>query len=172
MASTDTLRLAHSLNRRGFNVWTPTVRKAGRMPRTRVEFDKEFPLLPSYAFARVDDLEGLAKAALLQAAGEPRFSLFRYQGGFPLIDDMQLGALRLEEGRLNAIYERQKRKGVKGPALTKGERVNLPEGGFAGLVGTVEEQSGGFTLVNVEGFNQPIRIASILLATEVKALAA
>lgn len=170
MASSDTLKVAEFLNGQGLTIWTPTYRKAGRMPRTRVEFDKEFPLMPSYAFAHVDALGELSRWR--PRTGEPRFSLFRLHGGFPLVDDAQLTQLRNEEARLNAIYDRQKRKGVKGPAFGKGSSVKLPQGGFAGLTGTVEEQSGGYTVVRVEGFAQPIKIASILLEEEVMAIAA
>ncbi len=166
MASADTLAVVSALNRRGFTVWTPTVHKLGRMPRTRVEFDKKFPLMPTFAFVRYSDFEGVAKLAHTFTTDIPRFSIFRFGGGVPLVADNQLEALRREEARQNAIYERQKRRGMKGPSFGKGEAVKLPEGGFAGLSGTVEEQQGGFVLVNVEGFAQPIKIASILLESE------
>jgi transcription antitermination factor NusG len=167
-ASADTLKVADHLQKRGFDVWTPIERKYGRKPRTRAPFDKEFALMPSYLFAAMDDLPSLQQLADLPTSDTPRFTLFRYAGGVPLIDDNQLDALRAEESRLQRVYEKHSAKGKTGPKFEGGEVVRLQEGGFAGLEGTVIEQQGQYTLVSLAGFHQPIKIASLLLLDEAR----
>lgn len=163
MASSDTLSLARALTRAGFDVWTPIERKRGKMPRTRTTYDKEFALMPSYLFVNIHHLAEIQHMAMLPPRNIPRFVLFQCQGGVPLIGDDQLDALRAEEKRLQGIYERQCRKGKKGPKFNAGTLVRIEEGGFAGLDGVVTEQQGQFTLVNFTGFNAPIKVQSILL---------
>jgi transcription antitermination factor NusG len=166
MASSDTLKVAEQLTKRGFDVWTPVERKRGRKPRTRQHFDKVFPLMPSYAFANLHHLADLQSMADLPSADTPRFTLFRIKQGVPLIADEQLDALRAEETRLQRVYERQVAKGKRGPKFDAGHIVRLQEGPFMGLEGEVVEQHGQFTLVSIGGFNAPIKIASILLIDE------
>lgn len=166
MASADTLKVAEQLTKRGFDVWTPVERKRGRKPRTRAHFDKSFALMPSYVFANMHHLAELQSMADLPTADTPRFTLFRYAGGVPLIDDTQLAALRYEEDRLQRIYEKQVAKGKRGPKFDAGHIVRLQEGPFMGLQGEVVEQHGQFTLVSIDGFHAPIKIASLLLLDE------
>ena len=166
VSSSDTLGLLRSLIASGFDAWTPIERKRGRMPRTKATYDKEFALMPSYVFVNVHHLAEIQHLAMLPPRNMPRFTLFQYQGGVPLIADDQLDALRSEEGRLQGIYERLCRKGKKGPKFNPGQVVRIDEGGFAGMEGIVEDQQGQFTLVNFDGFNSPIKIASLLLADE------
>jgi transcription antitermination factor NusG len=166
MASADTLKVADQLAKRGFDVWTPIERKRGRKPRTRAQFDKSFALMPSYVFANMHHLAELQRMADLPSSDTPRFTLFRYAGGVPLIADDQLAALRGEETRLQRVYEKQVAKGAKGPKFNAGQIVRLQEGGFAGLSGEVVEQQGQFTLVSIDGFHAPIKIASLLLLDE------
>ena len=165
MASSETLKVAAALEKRGFEVWTPVERKRGRKPRTRAHYDKTFPLMPSYVFASVHDMIDLQRLAAIPSADTPRFTIFQHGGGIPLIADDQLDALRAEETRLQAIYAKQVAKGKKGPKFDAGHIVRISEGAFGGLSGTVTEQAGQFTLVSIDGFNQPIKIASILLGT-------
>lgn len=162
-ASADTLKVASQLEKRGFDVWTPVERKRGRKPRTRAHYDKTFPLMPSYVFVSVHDITAVQRLAVIPSADTPRFTIFQHGGGIPLIADAQLDALRAEESRLQAIYAKQVAKGKKGPKFDAGHIVRISEGPFAGLGATVQEQQGQFTLVNLDGFNQPIKIASILL---------
>jgi len=169
MASADTLTVLDYLARRGFSVWTPVARKIGRMPRTRVEYDKRFALMPSYVFAGVADISDIAHLAMMPKQDCPRFSMFRYQGGFPLVADDQLAFLRLEEDRQKSVFERWRRSRMKGPKIATGAVIDLPEGPFMGLSGTVQETQGQFVLVNVPGFAKPIKIASLLLADHVLA---
>lgn len=167
MASADTLSVLSGLTRAGFDAWTPIERKRGRMPRTRVPYDKQFPLMPSYVFVNVHHLAEIQHLALLPPRNIPRFTMFQFQGGIPLIGDDQLDALRAEESRLQSVYDRQCRKGMKGPKFNPGTLVHVSEGdAFAGMDGKVVEQQGQFTLVSFSGFHSPIKISSLLLAHE------
>lgn len=163
MGSASTLSVLESLRQAGFEVWTPVERKIGRMPRTRAQFDKSFALMPSYVFANVRHVEELARLAMIPNREHPRFTLFKHQGGFPLIADAELEALRSIETKRQGLFERLKRKGTKGPAFAVGQSVRVPDGGFAGLSGMVEGSSGEYTLVSFAGFHKPIKIASLLL---------
>jgi transcription antitermination factor NusG len=166
MASADTLRVFRSLVGAGFEVWTPIERRTKRMPRTRAEFDKEAALLPSYIFARVAHVTELASLSAVPNREHPPFSMFRYQGGIPLISDDQLDTLRAEEDRVMRVFEKSKRRGKKGAKLGKGSEVRMIDGPFAGMSGIVEDHQGQFTLVDMAIFGKTmsIKISSLLLA--------
>ena len=166
MASSDTLSVLKGLLKAGYDAWTPIERRRGRMPRTRTAYDKEFALMPSYVFVNIHHLAEIQHMALVPPRNIPRFTLFQYQGGVPLIADNQLDALRYEEGRLQAVYDRALRKGKKGPRFNPGETIRIEEGPFAGMDGIVTDQTGQFTLVNFAGFASPIKISSLLLKRE------
>lgn len=167
MASADTLRVFKSLSDAGLGVWTPIERKIGRMPRTRTQFDKEAPLMPSYVFGRVEHISELLRLAMIPNRQHPRFSVFRYRDGIPLIADDELECLREAEGHKRRVFEKWRRRGTKGPKLNPGDVVRMTEGAFAGLSGIVEDTQGQFTLVSIDGFHKPIKVASLLLAGSV-----
>lgn len=165
MSSADTLALVESLTRADLEVWTPTDRFIARKPKTRAQFTKTAPLMPSYAFANVQHIAELLHLAMLPNSKHPRFTLFRSNGGFPLVADTGLNPLREEEARKHGIFERLMRRGKRGPKLAIGTNVRLPDGPFAGFTGTVREVQGQFTLVDTAIFGKTvdIKIASILL---------
>lgn len=163
MASADTLPLVASLNAVGITAWTPIERKTGRMPRTRKEYDKEFALMPSYAFGAVADLERLMHLSMLPNKEHPEFCIFRHYNAFPIISDTDLQGLRAEEARCDAVYDRHKRKTAKHPTFATGTAVSADSGGFEGLSGVAVDTQGQFTLVSFDGFHKPIKIASLLL---------
>lgn len=169
MASSDTLSLHRGLRKAGFDAWTPIERRKGKMPRTRTAYDKEFALMPSYVFVNVHHIAEIQHMAMLPPRNIPRFTVFQHNGGIPLIADDQLDALRAEEGRLQAVYEKAARKGQKGPKFDPGQNIRIDDGPFMGMDGVVEDQQGQFTLVNFAGFHSPVKIASILLKTETDA---
>ena len=162
-ASTDTLPLVKSLTNAGYNVWTPTERRTGRMPRTRTEYDKTFALMPSYAFADATAIDDLLKLAMVPNRKHPSFTIFQHDGGIPLIADTDLGGLREEEARCDAVYDRHKKKTTKGPHFDEGAIVGANSGGFEGLSGVVVGEAGQFTLVSFDGYHKPIKISSLLL---------
>lgn len=167
MASADTLKVLRALQMVGLSVWTPVERRMKKMPRNDAQFDKEIPLMPSYVFGHVQNLPELLRLAMVPGTDLPRFSMFRHQGGIPLIADDQLNALRAEEERTTRVFEKLRRRGLKGPKFDGGMTVRTTEGPFEGLSGVVEGQRGEFTLVSYAGFHQPIKIASLLLVSDV-----
>ena len=162
-ASADTLKLAKALTRRGHRVWTPIERRYGRKPRTKAHYDKEFALMPSYVFADVHALPGIQALADRQANDLPRFSLFIRDGGVPMIDDMQLTALRYYEEKLQRAYEKRIAEKRPLPKFNEGQIVRIKDGGFAGLDATVCEQQGQFTIVSMQGCNHTIKVSTLLL---------
>ena len=158
-----TIKLATVLYDKGFDVWTPIDRRVRRLPRSRKTRDTESPIMPTYVFARVHHLADLQALSRSRAADTPRFALFTYWNGIPLIADRELDALKAEEARRKSIFDRLKSKGLKPPVLAAGADVCLKTGAFAGLPGRVEKQEGGFTLVAFEGFTRPIKVSSLLL---------
>jgi hypothetical protein len=163
MASADTVRLVEALDGIGLGVWTPIERKVIRRPRRRASPDKAVPMMPSYAFGHVDDLNELLCLSRSFMPDHPPFSVMHHRGGIPLIADDELVPLREEEGRLHTVFERFRRKGQKGPSYAKGTHVRLTEGPFEGLPGIVEGEQGQFTLVSFSGFHRPLKISSLLL---------
>lgn len=166
MGSAQTISVATALRSAGFEVWTPVERTIRRTPISRTRFEKEHALMPSYVFAHVRHIVDLARLAMMPGPDHPRFTMFKHQGGFPLIADCELDALRQFEQRRHDVFEKQRRKGLKGPVFERGQEVRVPEGGFAGLTGVVQDQQGQYTLVSFAEFHKPIKIASILLADE------
>lgn len=167
--SRDTLRLANALSSAGLSVWTPVEKRFGRLPRSKARRDKDAPLMPRYVFGRVEHLAELVRLSVLPAPDYPRFSVFRYQGGIPLIADSELDALRAEESRSRDLFARLKRRGIKGPSLSPGSNVRLPDGPFAGISGIVQDQQGQFTMVDIDVFGKTttIKVASCLFAEDV-----
>lgn len=168
MASADTLRVTQSLKAAGFDVWTPTEWRVGRMPRTRARFDKPCAIMPSYSFARVEHIDELLRIAMLPGRRHPNFTVFHYRGGVPVIAESQLSALRVEEHDRREAFERSRWKGIKLERLAPGSEVQMPAGPFEGLSGIVEDTHGQYTLVNVDVFGKTtlIKVASLLLADE------
>lgn len=169
MASSDTLPLVNALRKRGHDVWTPVERRIGRMPRTRKEYDKTLPIMPSYAFASVEAMDDILRLAVIPTSDLPRFTLFRHGLGFPLVADRELDVLRYHERQLQDRFDRYKAGKKKAPTFDIGLEVALSDAGFEGLKGKVVESRGRFTLVDIPGFAQPIRISSLLIAKDVLA---
>lgn len=157
----NTLPLARSLGEAGYEVWTPIERQVKRLPRKKVEVERESPIMPTYVFASADDLLELVNLSLSPLNNHRAFSVFRYLNKYPLIADSSLEALRGEESR-RALASRKRKKVV----LAKGATVRIEEGAFAGMSGVVETSKGKFTLVCFPGYSMPVQIASWILATD------
>ena len=98
-----TLPLMRSLRAAGFDVWTParTLRRnirAKTLSGTR-QIETEVPILPTFVFAREQDLVALADTAAREPSPHPAFSLFRHAGRVPLVSDGSVAGLRAEEAR-------------------------------------------------------------------------
>ncbi len=163
MASRDTLPVAKALEQMGYMVWTPCEERVRRMPRTRKKFVERLAIMPSYVFAPAGRLEDLLSLSVVPTFNCPSFTVFKYGDGFPLISDSELDALRSEESHRRERFERQRAKKRKAPTFERGLVVPLMEPGFEGLSGKVVETQGGYTLIEIPGFPQPIKISSLLL---------
>jgi hypothetical protein len=170
MASGDTLRVVEALIEEGLGAWTPLNWRIGRTKITRSRFDEPLPLMPGYAFGDVGHIDQIVRLSGLRRRDLPRFWFLeseRHTGCTPLIVDGELGALRREEERLRAVFEREKRRGIKPTIFGKGTEVKMIDGAYAGLSGVVEGMRGKDAIVSIPGFNEPIKVASLLLLESV-----
>jgi len=165
-APADTVKAMRALTAEGIEAWTPVERKVGRTPRQRNRYERETALMPSYLFAGAKSIDHLLHLARQPWLDFPKFRVFTYKGGIPLVADSELQSLRAEEARCNRLFERLKQIGRKVPRLPEGTQVEMPDGPFVGLTGVVEGHRGKVTLVSFAGFHKPIEIASFLLVDE------
>lgn len=139
-ASRSTLRLAETLAKDGFEVWTPAETKRIRIPRANARREVVFPLMASYVFARavhLIDLLQLAempvkprRGAGLREPAHASFSVLHAFGRIPLVADHDFNDLR----RLEA-----KRTPIKRAAYTfqRNSSAKVPTGIFGGMSGLV-----------------------------------
>lgn len=149
----NTLPLADSLNRAGFECWTPAFEK--RLPRKRTE--RTAPLLPTYVFAGARHLEGLLELSDPNAppTRHPQFSVFHYLDRIPLIADSDLDALRNSEAKRT----RREKRGLK--RFESGDPVRINEGAFSGMSGIVKHSNGKYALVMFD--RMAVNVATFLL---------
>lgn len=130
-----TLRLADTLDRDGFEVWTPIENRMLRIPRANVRRSIRLPIMPSYVFARSRHLVDLLEMASAD------FSVMRHNDHIPLIGDCELNGLRTIEVKRNP----RKKSPRLPPGLTV--KVKIEGGSFAGMQGRVEDSDDTHTLV-------------------------
>lgn len=104
----QTLPLMRSLREVGVDAWSParTIRRVlrrGRPSEQRLEID--VPILPTFVFAREEQIATIADAAGDPSGQHPAFSLFRHGGRIPLIADGEIAGLRGEEEREAATIQ-------------------------------------------------------------------
>lgn len=163
-----TLPLARSLAAAGFEVWTPVETNDRRRPRSKARVEFEAPIMPTFVFARSDQLNDLQVAAVAAVKEHPPFSIFRWSGKIPLVSDQQIASLRAAEDKAAARVEagrRRDRLQVERKFFTPGEQVKVTEGSFSGLSGMVEDGDGKFTFVAFGG-SMRVKIGSFLLAPD------
>jgi transcription antitermination factor NusG len=171
MSGPRTLTLTRSLADAGIEAWTPTATRLIRVPRSRAKRERDFPIMPTFVFVRARHLAELRRCLSLPSNPHPAFSIFRHGGGIPLIADGEIGSVRAieEQGQ----HERQRARDREADAARRAKRhhvavgseVEIPEGGFAGLTGIVEESDGRFALVCFGG-SLRVKVASFLLASD------
>lgn len=159
-----TLALTRSLKAAGFEVWSPVqtaTRRRGRA-RQRVEYDA--PIMPSFVFARAEQLADLAACLAAPINPHPPFSIFRHAGRIPLIAEREIAALRSEEAKWR---DREARAAAKAHRreFVAGQRVHVDQPAFAGLEGIVEEGGDQFALVAFGGAIR-LKISTFLLRTD------
>lgn len=142
-------------------MWTPVKTVTKRLPRSKDRREITVPIMPSYVFARASQILALFAEASNPATDHPKFQIARWAGKVPTISDRSLDALRVAERR--AIPPKAGRHYKEGAA------VRVADGAWAGLTGVVKAGRGRYTWVDIPGFSQPIRFASMLLLEEVQA---
>lgn len=165
MAAGRTLAVADALCAAGIEAWTPREEHSRRVPRSTARRSIVAPVTPTIVFARYDrlgDLLALSKSpqqtyqqwdaerGCMVTHGIPYFTVFRFQDGYPRIADRDLDALRLAEKR--------GAKQQKVRQFMVGDAVRLPDAGFDGLIGEVEDVAGRYTMVLFPGFTLPIKV--------------
>ncbi len=154
-ASSQTLRLADSLNEAGFEAWSPREIVTKRKGRDRVKVQIPKAVMPSYVFARASDLIDLVRTSKALSSPHPDFSLFRYYSRFPLIADATLDPLRIAERKGTPVQQ--------AAPLNPGELVRYSEAGLQGLTGKVIRTRNKGKMVLVAFGTMQIEIASMLL---------
>lgn len=172
MASSETLKVAAALEKRGFEVWTPVRKTLGKPRKDGEDNEIKHAVTPGYVFASFQQYPELQKLADVPTSDTPRFTVFRVEGsgkrsgvdGIPLISGVQLEALHHHEAKLQRQYDAAIAKSKEPPKFDKGHTAPIRGGGFDGLEATVLEQRGRYVLVDIPGFNMPIEVSALLLA--------
>lgn len=170
MAGADTLRVVEALTSHGLGAWTPVKWSTARKPVTRSRYDKPHPVMPGYVFGDVGHVDQFYRLSGLRRRDIPRFWFLESElaGCTPLIADHELEGLRREEARLRAIFDAEKRKGIKPPTFETGASVRMEDGAYAGLSGEVKGKCGkDSTWVSIPGFAGLVKVASLLLLESV-----
>ena len=154
-STANTLPLAKTLARAGFDVWTPIEQKTKRVPRANVKRVIDYAMLPSYLFVRANHLLDMMQLANSPTREHRDFRVFHYLGGIPMIADETLAPLRLLE-RKSKVKDETTR-------LKAGDAVRLADGGFAGMSGVIESAGTNYAMVRLTGFPMPLKIANFYL---------
>lgn len=158
-SSRKTLRIAEALEDRGLKAWTPREVRMIRIPRANVRRRVVLPMMPSFVFARSENLHELLHLSASEQEGL-QFSVMHYADRIPLIADVQLNALRRIEARRNP-RKRADRRFPPGIEV----RVKIEGGSFAGMRGKVEKSDHGHTLVCFDN-RLTVKIDTLLLSAD------
>lgn len=154
----STMRLATSLDKDGFSVWTPIEHRRIRIPRANVRREVTLPMMPSYVFADAEHLLDLLAITKLETSAHPSFSVMKRFDQIPVIADHDLEGLRTLERKRTPIRKARQ-------ALPLGAEVKIESGSFGGMKGTVERSDHMNTLVCF-GDNFVVKIATSLLLAD------
>ncbi len=149
--------LAAKLAEAETQAWTPVQMSRRRKPRSSVRQDVPVPLLPTFVFLPLRQLE--VAVMLRERCRVPAFSPMRFMGKLALFREIQLQPLRL-------IAHRE--EGCPVPALRfpkAGARVRLSFGGFEGLLGTVTGRTKHESLVELDSGGMPLKIPPFLFTS-------
>lgn len=139
-----TMKLAESLAKDGFEVWTPIETRVVSVPRMNVKRPVKFAMLPSYVFARAKHLVDLLQLASmpvkprrgpgLREPAHASFSVVHWHDSIPLIHDRHFADLRRIEGRRAVVSKAD-------AAFPIGRKARVTRGIAEGLVGFVEQSN-------------------------------
>jgi transcription antitermination factor NusG len=159
------MRLAESLARDGFEVWTPIETRNVRIPKANIRREVRQAIMPSYVFARVKHLVDLLELAAMPVkprrgagrleAAHASFSVMHCRDRIPVVADRHLSELRRIEAKRTPI----KRASYCFP---KDAVTRVREGAFTGLVGVVVRSTPAKTVLRFTG-GFPVEIPTSLL---------
>ena len=163
MSGPRTLAVVGSLLAVGLDAWTPSSMTRRRRPRSDKYRDVEAAILPTFAFARYEQLGELLALSHAPGSDQPPYTVLHYRDGFPMVTDRDLEPLREYEAQLrqewtahlDALARAAKRKGKKSAARAyiMGQRVRVEKDAFAGLVGEIVEiRKSGDLVLEFSGF--------------------
>lgn len=174
-AGRSTMSLANTLSEDGYEAWTPVETKVFHVPRMNSKRTVRLPIMPSYVFAKAENLIDLLELAAMdpkpRRAPRPAedrtqpahadFSVMHYNDRIPIIADHHLQGLRIIEAKRTP----RKKALPLPPGLSV--RVKMEGGSFAGMAGRVERSDEGSTLVCFDN-RLTVKIStSLLLPDEV-----
>jgi hypothetical protein len=146
----STIKLAETLAKDGFDVWTPIETRTICVPRMNAKREVTLPIMPSYVFARKKHLVDLLELAAMpvkprrgQGMRDPAhvgFSVLHAFGGIPMVADKHLA-------RLRELEQRTAPKPRAAEPLTLGIGVRIKGGAAQGMKGTVERSNRLHTVV-------------------------
>jgi transcription antitermination factor NusG len=164
-APRSTITLARTLAEDGITVWTPTQIILRAKTRRKASVERPAPILPSFVFAAAHEAARLSLLRTLPGSRHVGFSLFRYAGRVPLIDDATLEQLRNQERSAADRYEAAKRRVQIPPAFQAGQRVRVEKSAWSGLEGVVQSQAGEYAMICFGG-RQSFKISSWILQAD------
>jgi hypothetical protein len=163
-----TMRLAETLAKDGFDVWTPIETKTVRVPRMNVRREIRLPIMPTYVFARATHLVDLLQLAAmpvkprrgagLREAAHSSFTVLHAFGRIPLVADRHLSELRKLEAKRTPI----KRAAY---SFERDASARVSGGAFGGLVGVVIRSTPKSTVLRFSG-GFPVEIPTSLLSED------
>lgn len=164
-AGRNTIGLAESLSKDGFDAWTPIETKRICVPRMNAKRTVRLPIMPSYIFARTHHLVDLLQLAAMPV--KPRrgkgmldpahasFSVLHAFGRIPVVADHHLVELRRLEAKRTPLKKAENR-------LPIGIGVRILSGAAQGLTGQVERSDRAHTIVCIND-RYTVKIATSLL---------
>jgi|SRR5689334_11957452 len=167
-AGRSTMKLAETLAKDGYEVWTPIETRMVRQPRANARREVRLPIMPTYVFARASHLVDLLQLAAmpvkprrgagLKEAAHSSFTVLHAFGRIPLVAERHLSELRRLEAKRTPI----KRAAYSFP---RNASAKVKDGAFGGLVGVVVRSTPKSTVLRFGG-GFPVEIPTSLLSED------
>lgn len=158
-AGRSTIKLADTLAKDGFEVWTPIETRVTRIDRSRRRIESRHAIMASYVFARsvhLVELLELAKMPVKPRRGEglrdpahADFSVMHWRDKIPMVDDRQLRELRRLQAKLTPKRKSAPPSKKADEPLPVGMSVRLTRSGFEGMKGRIERSDRRYTVVSI-----------------------
>ena len=145
--------LALALKLLDLSAWTPIVVREIRVPRKTVKRPVEMPLLPTFVFILVSELEAAEKARLYSKC--PAFTPMKFMSSLATFSSNQLDHLR----KVSELAPAEVKK-IKFPEA--GARVLIKVGAFDGLRATVRGRTKTESILQLDDSTLEVKIPPFL----------